>query len=236
MLSSSKLILSALLANSAAAIDPIATDVSVLDGYDRTGDLGIYRFGMFLDEGTTIRAYFPDELEYTGNILNDVEPCNYTDSEGTQEIDGCRYNPGSNSVEVPINVRPEGLLFFEIGGFKNPATAQTVGDFSVQVLGPLRGVRFQSTEMNSVEIKPNNLDYLSLSKVPGVVGASTGFTTDFMTTNELPVGGTVKISLQDETLQPPLEEPFELECATPSPGGLIMPLSCSYTTYESGNI
>ena len=69
--------------------------------------------------------------------------------------------------------------------------------------------------------------------MPGIVGASTGFTTDFISTNELPIGATVKISLQDETLQPPLEE---LECATPSPGGLIMPLSCSYTTYDSGNI
>ena len=122
-------------------------------------------------------------------------------------------------------------MFYEIGGFRNPSTAQTVDGFSVQVLGPLRGVRYQSSEMNSVEIKPNDLDYLSLSKVPGVVGASTGLTVDFMTTNELPIGGRVQINLQDETLQPPLEEPFELECATQIPGGLIMPLNCFYNTF-----
>ena len=203
MLSSSKFILSALLANSISATDPIVADVQVLEGSDRTGDLGVYRFGLLLSEGTTIRAYFPDELEYALNLLNDVEPCSIAHAEGTTTISGCSYNPGSNSVEVPIPVdfvRPEGLLFFEIGGFRNPATAQTLSDFSLQVLGPLRGVRYQSTEMSPVEILPNYLSYLALSKVPGIVGASTGFTTDFMTTNELPIGGTVKVSLQDETL------------------------------------
>ena len=125
MLQFSLFIFSAFLAKNVAAIDPITVQASVLEGSDRTGDIGIYRFSMSLSEGSTIRTYFADELKYSGNILNDVEHCKINLGEATLPLEGCRFNPGSNSIELPIpdDKKPTGPFFYEIGGMKNPATS-----------------------------------------------------------------------------------------------------------------
>ena len=193
-------LLGALLASGAAAQEALAAGVAVVPGTDKTNEAGVYRFATFLTEGDTIRAYFPEEIEFTGAhaIIGGVEYCSINSGmEYDTLLDNCTYNPGSNSVEIPIpeEQRPQGFFIFEIGGFRNPATSGEYGGFSIQVLGPLRGVRYESTTMLPVEIVPNDLNNLTLLKVPGTVGDTTSFTTLFQTTNEIPLGGYVQVSM-----------------------------------------
>ena len=120
-----QLILGALSALSVSAMQPIAVDVSIVEGTDRTREIGTYRFASFLENGDFIRAYFPEELEYTGAVHGNVEVCEIDFGEGPVHIDECTYNPGSNSIEFPIpsEERPFGLVFFELGGMLNPPTS-----------------------------------------------------------------------------------------------------------------
>ena len=231
-----QLLLGALSALSVSAQLPLAVDVAPADDSGKTGAIGTYRFAMFIEEGNFIRAYFPEELEYTGNVTSDVEVCEVDVGDGPYHLDGCTYNPGSNSIQfaIPAEVRPFGLFFFDLGGFQNPATSQELSGFSVQVLGPHYGVRYQTTEMISAQILPNDLTDLRFVKESGIVGEPTSFDTRLVTNGAIPVGGFTRVNFEDDSLQGPPEtdgEPSLLSCTANSTETL-----CPYSLYDSGSI
>lgn len=192
-----QLLLGALSALSVSAQMPLTVEVSPADDSGKTGAIGTYRFAMFLEEGNFIRAYFPEELEYTGNVTSDVEVCEVEHAGvGPYHLDGCTYNPGSNSIqfEIPASVRPFGLFYFDLGGFRNPATSQELSGFSVQVLGRLYGVRYQTTEIISAQILPNDLIDLQFVKEAGIVGEPTSFNTRLVTNSAIPEGGFTRVN------------------------------------------